>query len=116
MDIHLVFVGGRSAQITTAFDTWGSQSVEVMGTAGSLRIDRAWNNEDRPVSLVCATSGRTERFHFEPVFQFQLQLEHLCDVLDGRADPRIAAQDSIAQMRVIDAVCESIATGNAVAP
>ena len=112
--VQLVFPRGRTAHIAAAFDTWGSQSVEVMGIAGSLRTDRAWNNEDLPVWLECATSGRTERFHFEPVCQFQLQLEHLCDVLDGTAEPRIAARDSIAQMQVIDAVRESIATGSAV--
>ena len=116
VNVQLVFPRGRTAQIAVAFDTWGSQCVEVMGTTGSLLTDRAWNTEDRPVWLECATSGHTERFHFEPVFQFQLQLEHLCDVLDGTAEPRISASDSIAQMQVIDAVCESIATGSAVTP
>ena len=114
VNVQLVFPRGRTAQIAVASDTWGSQSVEVMGTTGSLLTDRAWNNEDRPVWLECATSGRTERFHFEPVFQFQLQLEHLCDVLDGTAEPRIAARDSVAQMKAIDAVCESIAAGSVV--
>lgn len=38
------------------------------------------------------------------------------DVLDGSAEPRISARDSIARMQVIDAVCESIATGNAALP
>ena len=114
--IHLVFPGGRTAQITAAFDTWSSQSVEVMGSAGSLRAERAWNNEDMPVRLECTTREGTDRFPFEPVFQFQLQIEHLCDVLDGTAEPRISAANSIAQMKVIDAVSKSIATGAAVSP
>ena len=114
--IHLVFPGGRTAQITAAFDTWSSQSVEVMGSAGSLRAERAWNNEDMPVRLECTTREGTDRFPFEPVFQFQLQIEHLCDVLDGTAEPRISAANSIAQMKVIDAVSKSIATGRAMTP
>ena len=114
--IHLVFPGGRTAQITAAFDTWSSQSVEVMGSAGSLRAERAWNNEDMPVRLECTTREGTDRFPSEPVFQFQLQIEHLCDVLDGTAEPRISAANSIAQMKVIDAVSKSIATGAAVSP
>jgi predicted dehydrogenase len=114
--IHLLFPEGRIAQITASFDTWGSQSVELMGSAGSLRTDRAWNNEDVPVWLECATRDGTERFQFDPVFQFQLQLDYLCDVLDGSAQPRIPAHDSIAQMKVIDAVCRSIASGSAVEP
>ena len=87
-----------------------------MGSAGSLRAERAWNNEDLPVWLECATTEGTERFPFEPVFQFQLQIEHLCDVLDGTAEPRISAPNSIAQMKVIDAVCASIATAATVTP
>ena len=114
--IHLVFPGGRTAQITAAFDTWGSQNAEVMGSAGSLRAERAWNNENMSVWLDCATKEGTEKFRFHPVFQFQLQIEHLCDVLDGTVEPRISARDSIAQMKVIDAVSESIATGAAVSP
>ena len=90
--------------------------MEVKGSAGSLRTERAWNNEDMPVWLECATAEGAERFHFDPVFQFQLQLEHLYDVLDGTARPCIPAHDSIAQMKVIDAVCESIATAAAVTP
>ena len=87
-----------------------------MGSAGSLRAERAWNNEDMSVRLDCATKEGTEQLRFHPVFQFQLQIEHLCDVLDGTAEPRISARDSIAQMKVIDEVSESIATGAAVSP
>ena len=112
--IQLLFPGGGVAQVSVAFDTWSSQEIEIMGTTGSLRSDRAWNNENRPVWLECATGGLSERFHFEPVHQFQLQLEHLCEVLDGSAEPRIPAQNSIDQMKVIDAVYESMASGSVV--
>ncbi len=112
--IQLLFPGGRVAQVSVAFDTCYSQEIEILGTSGSLRSDRAWNNENRPVWLECATAGHSERFHFEPVHQFQLQLEHLCEVLDGSAEPRIPAQNSVDQMRVIDAVYESAASGSVV--
>ena len=39
--------------------------------------------------------------------QFALQLEHMCDVLDGKTEHRISPENSIGQMRVIDAVYES---------
>lgn len=109
--IQMLFPGGRVAQVSVAFDDWSSQEFQIMGTTGSLRSERVWNNENRPVWLECASAGHSERFHFEPVHQFQLQLEHLCEVLDGSAEPRIPAQNSIAQMRVIDAVYESMASG-----
>jgi predicted dehydrogenase len=114
--IQLVFPHGGSAQITVAFDSWASQTVEIMGTTGSLRTDRAWNNENRSVSLERDTKGLRKRLHFAPVFQFQLQLEHLCEVLDGTTEARIPAHNSIDQMKVIDAVYESIERGVVVTP
>ena len=112
--IQMLFPGGRVAQVSAAFDTSSSQEFEIMGTTGILRSELVWNNENRPVALECVTRGLTERFHFEPVHQFQLQLEHLCEVLDGSAEPRIPAKNSVDQMRVIDAVYESIASGSVV--
>ena len=93
--------------------------VALVGAGGiSRHHSRACKRSDRVhLAAVCDVSQAaegTERFQFDPLFQFKLQLEHLCDVLDGSAEPRISARDSIAQMRVIDAVCESIASGSAV--
>ena len=114
-NIQLVFSDGGVAQITVGFDTYSSQEFEILGTSGSLRTDRAWNNENRPVWLDRTVKGMTERRHFEPVHQFTLQLEHMCDVLNGKAKHRISPENSIGQMRVIDAVYESMGSGRVVA-
>ena len=113
-NIQLIFPGGGIAQITVGFETSSSQEFEVMGTTGILRTEAAWNNETVPTWLDHRTTGRTERFHFDPVNQFQPQLEHMCDVLDGKTEPCISAQNSIAQMKVIDAIYESFESRRAV--
>lgn len=112
--LDLIFEDGRIAQIAVGFDTWNSQAFELLGTTGSLRTDRAWNNENRPVWLDHESAGETRRRHFEPVHQFTLQLEHMCDVLDGKTEHRVSPQNSIGQMQTIDAVYESFATRKAV--
>jgi predicted dehydrogenase len=43
------------------------------------------------------------------------QLRHLCDCLATGQPHRIPPEDSLNQMRVIDALFESLATGKAVA-
>ncbi len=113
-NIQLNFAEGGVAQITVGFDSWRSQEVEIHCTSGSLKTDRAWNNENLPVWLDRNLKEMTERRHFGPVYQFTLQLEHMCDVLDGTAAHRIPPENSIAQMRVIDAVYESMKTHQAV--
>lgn len=44
------------------------------------------------------------------------QLEHFLDVIEGRAAPRVSAEDGLRNMLVLDAVTQSIKTRHAVAP
>jgi predicted dehydrogenase len=106
------FPGGRTAQWWVSFGDQPSQEVEVFGPRGRLRIGQAWNNEDQPTALeVVEGAAPAEQIVFEPVFQFALQLQHLCDCLRTGQPHRIPPADSLAQMRVVDAVYESMRTG-----
>jgi predicted dehydrogenase len=51
---------------------------------------------------------------FPPTDQFWLQLQHMQDCLENGTPHRIPPADSIAQMRVIDAVYASLRSGGAV--
>lgn len=112
--IQLVFPSGGIAQIAVGFDTYGGQEFHIMGNEGSLHNDLAWNNENRPTWLDHHTSGLSQRHHFGSCFQFQLQLEHMCDVLEGKMEHRISPQNSLGQMRTIDAIYESFEARRAV--
>ncbi len=115
--VLLEFSGGRSAHISVSFGTWDTQYAEIAGTLGQLRIDKAWNNENMPVSLAHWTPDHRHEPHlmqFAATNQFALQLQHLCDCLKTGAPHRIPPANSIAQMRVIDAIFESMATGKSV--
>lgn len=108
----LEFPGDITAQFTLGFRAFGSQSVEVYGTAGLLRLDEAWNNENRSIALrVSYEDGSTETHEFAPVNQFVLQLRHLCECLETGQPHRIPPENSVNQMRVIDALFESLSTG-----
>ena len=106
------FPGGRTAQWWVSFGDQPSQEVEIFGPRGRLRIDRAWNNEDQPTTLeVAVGDGPVESIDVAPVFQFALQLQHLCDCLRTGQPHRIPTADSVAQMRVVDAVRASMCSG-----
>jgi predicted dehydrogenase len=112
----LTFPDDRQAQFWISFGAVPSQSVEVYGTDGMLQIDRAWNNEDQPTALVIDDGrGGVEREEFPPVFQFALQLEHLCDCLRTGQPFRISPENSLAQMRALDALYASLRGCNPVA-
>lgn len=110
----LVFPDERTAQISVGFNSWRAQYTEICGTKGMLRIEKAWNNENQPVTLEHWTNDGTTPIEFDPTFQFAHQLRHLCDCLTTGQAHRIPPENSINQMRVIDAVFESMATGKSV--
>jgi len=108
----LAFPGDRTAQWWISFGDAPSQEVEIFGRNGRIRIERAWNNEDEPTVVeLTGADGRVERFEIGPVFQFALQLEHLCRCLSAGERPRIPIEDSLAQMRVLDALRASLRSG-----
>ena len=112
--IVLDFADDHAAQISVGYTSWDSQYTEICGTSGMIRMDRAWSNEDKPVTLQLRTSQGTENIDFDPSFQFGDQLQHLCDCLSLGTPHRISLENSIRQARVIDAVFESLKTGRAV--
>ena len=86
---------------------------EVIGTDGVLRIENAWGDGPGTATRieVIDMNGQREAEVFAASDQFLHQLEHLQDCLETGTPHRIPPADSVAQMRVIDAVYESLRTG-----
>jgi predicted dehydrogenase len=115
-DIVLVFQGNVVAHISASYNYVSAQFVEVYGTRGMLRIDPAWNNEGEAVELrVSEADGRATPYRFQKTNQFEHQIRHLCECLNTGRPNRIPPEDSIRQMRVLDAIFESAKTGQVVA-
>ena len=96
------------------FNSFSSQYAEISGHKGMLRLDSVWNNEDRKVAIEQRTVDGVEVIEFEPCFQFALQLRHMCECLRDGIEHRISGEHSVGQMKVLDAVKESMETGVAV--
>ena len=113
--ISLGFPGGITAEIAVGnYAPYHMQGVEICGTKGYLRTDLAWNNENKPTTLEARFKGRQERYEFAEQYQFAHQLRHMMDCLERGVEHRIQPQNSLGQMRTIDAVFESLASGNPV--
>ncbi|NKB68967.1 MAG: hypothetical protein GKR89_18015 [Candidatus Latescibacteria bacterium] len=112
--VLLVFPDDRTAQFTVGFNAWQSQGVDISGSSGSLHLDKPWNNSDEATSLEYRSADGTTSIGFEPLLQYTDQLQHLCDVLNTGISHRISPQDSIQQMKALDAIARSMATGQAV--
>ena len=99
-----------TAQLTFSFKMSTSQYFEISGTDGMLRTERAWNNENQPTTLEVHTRDGIKTHEFEPIFQFLNQLHHLCDCLDTGQPHRIPPENSIGNMKTMDAIYESMRT------
>ena len=110
----LEFPDKRTAQISVGFNCAGGQYAEMSGTGGMCRLDRVWNNEGSPVNIELQTRDGREVIDFEACFQFALQLEHMCEVLETGKAHRVSPESCVNQMRVIDAAFEAMATGRTV--
>jgi predicted dehydrogenase len=113
--VLLKFPGDVTAQFSLGFRYFGSQSTEIYGTQGFIKTELSWNNRTKPVSLeVCFQGGSTATYDFVPINQFVLQLEHLCECLETGVPHRIPPENSLGNMRVIDAIFESMGSGQPV--
>ncbi len=117
VDEHVVaiatFSGGRTAEWCVSWQAGPRHVAEVMGTEGSLRIENAWgDNLGTATTLEIFDRKRNRTVEtFEPTDQFWLQLQHMQDCLDNGVPHRLPPANSIAQMRVIDAVYASLQSG-----
>jgi len=120
--ILLDFPQGVTAQLLSSYEYGYCQSTEILGTRGWIRIDLPFDQrsvrevefvekEELPATLhVFRDNFDAEVYQFSSVNEFELQLGHLCHCLDTGEPARISPEFSLANMRTIDAVYESIRT------
>jgi predicted dehydrogenase len=81
----------------------------IAGTKGSLAVPTMsqWTSADpswwKPLDAA--------QLHVEYVDPMAAQLDHLCDVVQGKAQPLVTVASALNSLRVVEAVQNSIATG-----
>jgi predicted dehydrogenase len=103
----LQFPGGEVAEFTSAFTT-DHESLEAIGTTGSIRLPDPWHNVRGVFYL------NDEEIRLDPGNPYQDELENVSAAIRGEIDPRLGRADALGQARTIAALYESAATGTAV--
>jgi predicted dehydrogenase len=114
---HAQFPDGRTFEWCVSWHAGPAHMAEMIGTAGTIRLARAWGiDETGPLQIeISEGRDRIETIDFPHDRQFALQLAHMKHCLETGQPHRLPMSDSIAQMRVIDAVYASLRTGAPVA-
>jgi predicted dehydrogenase len=113
----LRYDSGAIAQFDCSFDTEGVQRYRIEGENGWVETEQGatFNTPiDEPTTLEYHIDGRHGVEEFEPVDQYCLEVEHFAECVETGQPPHTGGQESIDNMRVIDALYESTDTGEEV--
>jgi predicted dehydrogenase len=108
--VMLRFPGERIASFVTSFGTKSTDSYQVMGTKGWLRMEPCYGYTSA-LGFDITTNGGTERREFEARDQFAPQLVHFSDCILHDQDPEPDGYEGLADVRIIEAAYRSAAEG-----
>ena len=103
----LRFPGGVVAEFTSGFTT-DHESLEAIGTEGSLRLPDPWHNVKGRFFL------NDEEVQLDPGNPYQDELENMGAAIRGDGTARLGRPDALGQAQSIAALYESAATGTEV--
>ena len=108
----LAYDDGRSARVASGFDTRHVERYRVDATNGWVTVENAFDAPaDERLELTYEIDGRHGVETFPAVDQYRLQVEHFADCVAGDATPVTDGAEAVTNMRILDALAESAATG-----
>jgi predicted dehydrogenase len=109
----LRFPDARLAQFTCSFGAADTSAYTVVGTRGSLCVDPAFEFSEG-LAYCLTIDGRIREKQFSPVDQFAPELLHFSDCVRTGRRPLAPGEEGLADVRVIEALNESVETGTRV--
>ena len=113
----LVYENGVTAQFETNHRSVWREELKVCGTEGAIVVPHAVVTKSQPRHLEVQLGGAyeheprtTERVEFDAQNSYELQFENLVDCVRDEADPVVPLEDSVANLRVTDALLRSAET------
>ena len=109
----LKFPQQRLASFTCSFGAADRSVYEIVGTKGSITLDPAYEYGDG-VEYELRIGGRTRYRRFAHSDQFAPELLYFSDCILRNRDPEPSGEEGMADVRVIEALNQSIRTGKCV--
>jgi predicted dehydrogenase len=109
----LRFPGERLAQLTCSFGAYDRSIYTVVGTEGVLRLSSAFEVAAELV-LEVEAKGKTKARRFKKRDQVAAELEEFASCVREDREPEPSGIEGVADLRVIEAIEESVRTGGRV--
>jgi D-xylose 1-dehydrogenase (NADP+, D-xylono-1,5-lactone-forming) len=109
----LDFGGGRLALFASSFTQPYRHEVELLGTAGRIRVPDAFVNGSEPVTIeIQDASGAWERIDVPGDDEYRLEVEDFAECVRAGRQPQVVShEDTLANMGAIDALYEAARSG-----
>ena len=109
----LHFPGERVAQFTCSYGSADVASLELVGTKGMLRIEPAYDYAGE-LKWSLTIGEKTQHKTFPASDQFAPELIHFSDCILRRKNPEPDGNEGLADVRIVEAIFKSAASGRAV--
>jgi predicted dehydrogenase len=109
----LDFGGGRLALFASSFTQPYRHEVELLGTAGRIRVPDAFVNGSEPVTIeIQDASGAWEHIDVPGDDEYRLEVEDFAECVRAGRQPQVVShEDTLANMGAIDALYEAARSG-----
>ncbi len=105
---------GAHAQLRCGFDTQHRQFYRVDAENGWLAAENVYNPGGDDVSITYSVDGEQRTEEFDGVDAYRLEVEAFADAVEAGDEPPIGREETLANMRAIDAIYESADRGERV--
>ena len=109
----LRFPDERLAAFTSSFGAADIDSYQIVGTAGSLRVDPAYGFSDE-LKHHLTIKGKSRERTFAKRDQFAPELTYFSDCILNGKTPEPSGKEGLADVRIIRAIYRAVATGEPV--
>jgi predicted dehydrogenase len=110
----LTFPGERTAVFTSSFGAATTSAYDLVGTKGCIRVDPAYE-ESGELRLRLTVGGRASERRFPDRDQFAPEFVYFSRCILEDRQPEPSGHEGLADLRVIEALRRSVATGRAIA-
>ncbi len=116
IDMLLMYSGGRSAFIYSAFGSYFQSTYSVLGSKGKITMERAYAvPRDRQVKIFLDTDDTVVEITIDPADHFALMIDEFCEeITKGEKSDRHYENELLAQARILDAARKSFEEGRVV--
>ena len=110
----LEFPGGRVALFDSSFEINGRWGVDIECTGGHMHIPKPWLSGDQPAQIMIRSGGKQKTLIARVANSYGLEAAHLADCARTGKRLRFPPSESLAQMKVLNAIQRAARTGKAV--